>query len=468
MEDNKLKEFIESYENRTTSDIYTNIISEFGDINIFLDSKCKILQIKTPAGSILKNLKSWVNKNIYDFLTIESKEKLNFHLTSLSDLSQSSTKWFELNHISEITGEFPVKYKGFKVANKKNVILIGNDLSPVAEIQKKFVNSQLALEREYSKYRSFETKYKALIEFSEEPLFLLDGVTGKILNVNDSAAKIINEKREKLVGTPLSKFFNFKNNNEFIELLKSNEFVKNYSSNKSIKSKINFNLQSSIFRAENEVCIIVRLQKENEIKVKENEFNNILNKFYDNTRDGIVFTDSLGTIKYVNDSFISLCKIENEQLLIERPFSDFLARGIIDMKVLIEATMENGSTMPFKTQLISNYDIKTNIEITSTKTSINFGDYICFLISHRPNESETETENKTNENVVSEKATKKIMKLVGSAPLKDLVADTSDIVEKICIETALKMTKNNRVATAEMLNLSRQSLYVKLRKYNLL
>ena len=73
-----------------------------------------------------------------------------------------------------------------------------------------------------------------------------------------------------------------------------------------------------------------------------------------------------------------------------------------------------------------------------------------------------------NENVVSEKATKKIMKLVGSAPLKDLVADTSDIVEKICIETALKMTKNNRVATAEMLNLSRQSLYVKLRKYNIL
>ena len=119
-------------------------------------------------------------------------------------------------------------------------------------------------------------------------------------------------------------------------------------------------------------------------------------------------------------------------------------------------------------EIFSNFDIKTNIEITSTKTSINFGNYICFLISHRHNESEPETENNTSENVVSEKATKKIMKLVGSAPLKDLVADTSDIVEKICIETALKMTKNNRVATAEMLNLSRQSLYVKLRKYNLL
>ena len=32
MEDNKLKEFIDGYETPTTSEIYTNIISEFGDI----------------------------------------------------------------------------------------------------------------------------------------------------------------------------------------------------------------------------------------------------------------------------------------------------------------------------------------------------------------------------------------------------------------------------------------------------
>ena len=166
----------------------------------------------------------------------------------------------------------------------------------------------------------------------------------------------------------------------------------------------------------------------------------------------------------MNDSFLSLCKSENQQLIIDRPFSEFLARGIVDLKVLIEATLENGSTMPFKTQLISNFDIRTDIEISSTYTSTKFGEYICFIISYKPNEKEINT----SDNVVSEKATRKITKLVGSAPLKDLVADTSDIVEKICIETALEMTKNNRVATAEMLNLSRQSLYVKLRKYNLL
>jgi transcriptional regulator PpsR len=61
-----------------------------------------------------------------------------------------------------------------------------------------------------------------------------------------------------------------------------------------------------------------------------------------------------------------------------------------------------------------------------------------------------------------------VMDLVGSSSLKDIVAETTDVVEKMCIETAVSLTKNNRVAAAEMLGLSRQSLYVKLRKYGLL
>jgi len=61
-----------------------------------------------------------------------------------------------------------------------------------------------------------------------------------------------------------------------------------------------------------------------------------------------------------------------------------------------------------------------------------------------------------------------IVELVGSSTLKDIVSETTDVIEKICIETAIELTRNNRVAAAEMLGLSRQSLYVKLRKYGML
>jgi DNA-binding NtrC family response regulator len=61
-----------------------------------------------------------------------------------------------------------------------------------------------------------------------------------------------------------------------------------------------------------------------------------------------------------------------------------------------------------------------------------------------------------------------VIELIGSQSLRDIVAKTTDVVEKMCIETAVELTSNNRVAAAEMLGLSRQSLYVKLRKYGLL
>ena len=197
---NKLKHHGTNTTLVSTSEMYSRIISNIGDINILIDLKGKILKINLPNKNINKNLNSWLNKNIFDFLTIESKEKLDLQITSLTEINILSTKGFELNHVSTDTGEFPVRYKGFKTEDKKNIILIGNDLSQIAEVQKRFVNSQLALEREYSKFRSFETKYKALIEFSEEALVILDASLGNILDLNNPAAKLLKQKKEKLIG----------------------------------------------------------------------------------------------------------------------------------------------------------------------------------------------------------------------------------------------------------------------------
>ena len=445
---------------------YSEIIPYIGDINIVIDNSGYILQINVPKESPVANLKNWTSKNINDYLTIESKEKLDSQITSLSDISQTVTKWFELNHTSLETGEFPVRYKGFNIPKTKHILLVGNDLSHVAEIQKKFVNSQLALEREYTKYRSFETKYKALVEFTTDPIVLVNGLNGSIVDINQYGYSIFNLKRDKLLGQNIEKFFDWTDNKSLLEVLKSDAVTnsqRTLSLNSSKKSTTVI-IKSAIFRAENDLCLMLKFIPVNKNTTPREEFPTVLRKFFENTRDGIVFTDKSGIIKHVNNSFLSLCNTGSDQLILERSFSDFLARGIVDLKVLIEAALDNGTTMPFTTQLISAYEIKIDIEITGTKASNEYGTFICFLISYKPNAI---TQN-TNDVVVSEQATQKIMKLVGSAPLKELVADTNDIVEKICIETALKMTKNNRVATAEMLNLSRQSLYVKLRKYNLL
>ena len=57
--------------------------------------------------------------------------------------------------------------------------------------------------------------------------------------------------------------------------------------------------------------------------------------------------------------------------------------------------------------------------------------------------------------------------LVGRVPLKNLVRETTDLIERLCIEAALQLTRDNRASAAEMLGLSRQGLYAKLRRYGL-
>jgi DNA-binding NtrC family response regulator len=52
-------------------------------------------------------------------------------------------------------------------------------------------------------------------------------------------------------------------------------------------------------------------------------------------------------------------------------------------------------------------------------------------------------------------------------PLKDLVRESTDMIERLCIEAALEITGDNRASAAEILGLSRQSLYAKLRRYGL-
>jgi DNA-binding NtrC family response regulator len=57
--------------------------------------------------------------------------------------------------------------------------------------------------------------------------------------------------------------------------------------------------------------------------------------------------------------------------------------------------------------------------------------------------------------------------LVGRTPLKDLVQNTTDVVEKMCVEAALRLTGNNRSAAARALGLSRQAFYLKLKRLGL-
>jgi DNA-binding NtrC family response regulator len=63
------------------------------------------------------------------------------------------------------------------------------------------------------------------------------------------------------------------------------------------------------------------------------------------------------------------------------------------------------------------------------------------------------------------RSVEQMAELVGRVSMKTLVRETTDLIEKLCIEAALRITRDNRASAAEMLGLSRQGLYAKMRRY---
>ena len=147
-----------------------------------------------------------------------------------------------------------------------------------------------------------------------------------------------------------------------------------------------------------------------------------------------------------------------------RPLADFFARGSIDSKVLIDNAARSGRMAMYATKLVSEFGTETAIEVSATYLNDRENPALVFVIRDT---SRVEALRRPGIGV-SDEGIRNVMELVGSATLKDIVSETTDVVERMCIETAVELTSNNRMAAAEMLGLSRQSLYVKLRKYGLL
>jgi DNA-binding NtrC family response regulator len=65
------------------------------------------------------------------------------------------------------------------------------------------------------------------------------------------------------------------------------------------------------------------------------------------------------------------------------------------------------------------------------------------------------------------RSVEQLTELVGRMSLKEIVRESTDLIERLCIEAALAYTSDNRASAAEILGVSRQSLYSKLHRHGL-
>ncbi len=118
----------------------------------------------------------------------------------------------------------------------------------------------------------------------------------------------------------------------------------------------------------------------------------------------------------------------------------------------------------FATTLRSEYGSKVDVEISATRLVLDEAD-ICLGFIIR--DVGVRLDNSTRKQSRLSRPVEQLTELVGRLPLRELVQESTNMVERYCIEAALEITGENRTSAAEILGLSRQSLYVKLRRYGL-
>lgn len=447
-------------------DLLGEILATASDVALLVAPSRRIISVLVnPHHRSFGQLTDWEGAHLKDVLTEESLRKVEARINEMHGARHGESA-VELNHADQSNWEFPVRYSLHRIGGDESILMLGRDLRPIAEVQQQLVQAQLALERDYETQREMDTRYRVLMEVSRDAVIMVSMSTGRIADINPAAAQLLGGQRAELIGSAIAQEFEGRRRGEFLESLANLAVAESTAPIELVarRSQKRVFLTPTVFRAAGERVLLCQIDTSEGGKSGSDELADNLARLYHEGVDGIVFTDGDGNIRAANEAFLNLTDTANIAAVRGRSLTDFLARGAVDLRVLLDNVKRTGHLRLYATRLTTDFMGQIAVEISATWLN-DRPNPILALVVRDASRAETLRRPAFGQ---PDDGVRNVMELVGSSTLKDIVAETTDVIEKMCIETALELTRNNRVAAAEMLSLSRQSLYVKLRKYGLL
>lgn len=447
----------------------SSIIAAASDIALVISAEGIILSVVLNMHSeSFGNLKHWEGRPVVQFLTRETAPKFEAaHETYLA--GEVPHKPLELNHSDNAVWQYPVRYTFHRFGHENAALLLGRDLRPIAETQQQLVQAQIALEQGYEARREFDARFRVLLANTDQAIAFVSVQSGRVDDANEAAAALMGVKLDTLKGSAFAQLFKDRSTVELTESLMNATLAEEGGrvTLRAQKGNRSLIVKPVVFRAGGQRVLLCRISADDDAGGPVDAATNQALALFRSGSDAMVFFTGKGVITAVNESFLDIIGAAHLSDVVGRSFADFLGRGQIDLGVLTDQPQRSGQMRVYSTKLINDLGTRLSVEISASHLEDQGEAVIGCIIRDVSHVEANRPQVGAGAHMPSEPA-RNVMDLVGSASLKDIVAETTDVVEKMCIETAVELTGNNRVAAAEMLGLSRQSLYVKLRKYGLL
>ncbi len=464
----------------------TRLVGAASDIALVLDDEGTIIEVVTQRKELdARGTREWLGRPWVQTVTGESRQKVEALLRDAQAAADASSRWRQVNHPGKDGDDLPLLYSTLRVvpdgglSSKARILAIGRDLSDSVALQRRLIESQQAMERDYWRYREAETRYRHLFETTAEAVLIIDGATQKVLEANPAARTLCGARRARLVGAPLPTLFEALHAERLQNLVAAARTVGRQDSLRAQLAGAGEEVvvSASVFRQDDAAFVLVRLAAARAdaasprlrsvgapSQVGEGGTDAMLQAYLRNSPDGLVFCDAGGQVLLANQAFVALVELNAEEQLRGQPLDRWLGRTGVELGVLIATLRQRGSVGLFVTTLRGEYGGAAEVEISAAAMQMGEDTLLAFAV--RDVERRMKPEPKTA-SLAMPRSVAELTELVGRTPLKSIVSETTDLIEQLCIQTALGMTSDNRASAALLLGLSRQSLYVKLRRYGM-
>ena len=345
-------------------------------------------------------------------------------------------------------------------ADDNTVQLACVDLRGETNLRQQLVNAQRTLEQDYWSNRRLEARYRRMLEMVAEGFLVVDDLSGRVLEANSVAANLLNLEEGALVGRVFPVGLDNDSTRVLTELQREARSTTAVVQGQVVTTDNDtLSIGVTCLRQGNETRLLIRLAS-----ISENPSDlGLEGDSFETSPDGILITDLNGAVIAANSAYLDMACIQDVQQATGRRADRWLGRSIVDLDVLLSNIHPDRPLQLFSSVLRTELGTRLDIELSAVQTEQSGKPLILMFIrdvSRRVGAGES-TE------VHLPRSIEQITGRVGRVPLKQLVRESTDVIEALCIEAALKLTQDNRAAAAELLGLSRQSLYTKLRRFDI-
>ena len=461
-----------------SADVVGRLLAASADVAMVIDDKGVIRDLALGSEDLLRErCFEWLGKPWADTVTVESRPKVEALLRE--SRTSATPRWRHINHPSLDGADLPLCYSAIALPRSSDrggpmvsSVVFGRDLRANSILQQRLISAQQAMERDYWRMRHMETRYRVLFQAVDEAVLILDAPSGKLEEANAAATGLLGTDATR-AGVLLAGLFEADPHatpNAGIPAMFGR--VRATGQTETIAARVDgrpgeLRVSASLFRQEKTAHLLVRASPaEVGAQAADAGDHDGLLKLVERAPDAFVVTDFDGLILSANQALIDLAQLATESQVRRQSLERWLGRTGVDLNVLITNLRQRGAVRLFATVIRGEHGTTSEVEISGVAVADGDPSSQGFTIRDvsRRLVSEARTTGAGRE---MPRSVGQMTELVGRVPLKDIVRDTTDLIEQLCIEAALELTHDNRASAAEMLGLSRQSLYVKLRRFNM-